>query len=200
MLFFGTSENLWLGLPRQISMRPVGWFEDPTFVYLGLALVAGFVIWLIFFSGNGDFKSFLSDLKGMPRETKPERFPVPVFDKSTIDLPRPPKAQRNPIIYQRSSDEIDLKLDTWAKDLRQSLREVRAESQWLVEKYKDVPLKRPKPEVKADKAKPAKKSPATKATKTQAIRTVAKKKATTSKPKAKSTSKLAQAKKPKGKA
>lgn len=158
-------------------MRPIQWFEDPIFVYLGLALVAGFVIWLMFFSGNGDFKSFLSDLKGMPRETKPEKFPVPVFNKSTFDLPRPPKVERKPLTFQRTADEIDLKLDTWAKDLRQSLREVRAESQWLVEKYKDVPLKRPKPEgptkkkaaTSKKKSKPAGKSKATSSRKTTAM-------------------------------
>lgn len=118
---------------------------------LSLLAIAGFVIWLVFFSGNGDFKSFIQDLKGQPKTEKKEPFPVPVFDRSKIELPRVPKPQRQPLSYKRTADEIDLKLDTWAKDLRQSLREVRAESQWLVEKYKDVPLKRPKPETPAKK-------------------------------------------------
>ena len=127
---------------------------------LSLVAIAGFVIWLVFFSGNGDFKSFIQDLKGEPKTDKKEPFPVPVFDRSKIEVPRAPKPQRKPLTYNRTADDIDLKLDTWAKDLRQSLREVRAESQWLVEKYKDVPLKRPKPETPAKKKAEATKAKA----------------------------------------
>jgi hypothetical protein len=152
---------------------------------LSLVAIAGFVIWLVFFSGNGDFKSFIQDLKGEPKTEKKEPFPVPVFDRSKIEVPRAPKPERKPLVYKRTADEIDLKLDTWAKDLRQSLREVRAESQWLVEKYKDVPLKRPKPETptkkKAVESK-AKAKPVAKAkspTKAKAVTT----KKTTTKPK-----------------
>lgn len=143
------------------QMMPAGQVDASDLVLQTLALlfVAGFVIWLLFFSGNGDFRSFLADLKGQPIESKPDPFPVPVFDKSRVEIPRPPKVQRKPVTYQRTADEIDLKLDTWATDLRKSLREVRAESQWLVEKYKDVPLKRPKPEAASKtQKKPAKKA------------------------------------------
>ncbi len=158
----------------------------PLWTALSLVAIAGFVIWLVFFSGNGDFKSFLQDLKGQPKPEKKEPFPVPVFDRSKIEVPRAPRPARKPLTYQRTADEIDLKLDTWAKDLRQSLREVRAESQWLVEKYKDVPLKRPNPDAPAKK-KPvetkAKAKPVAKAkSSTQAKAKTAKK--PTTKPKA----------------
>lgn len=158
---------------------------------LALISIAGFVVWLLFFSGNGTFQSFLEDLKGQPKTQKKEPFPVPVFDKSKLEIPLPPKPARMPLTYQRTADEIDLKLDTWAQDLRQSLREVRAESQWLVEKYKDVPLKRAKPE--AEKKKPAAKKPAETKKTSSATRsakgksTSAKKIAAKPKPKPKST-------------
>ena len=151
MTIFLTPRSLWLMLPAT-----QGGGSDSLLQAIALLFIAGFVVWLVFFSGNGDFRSFLADLKGQPKEVKQDPFPVPIFDKSKVEVPRPPKVQRKPVTYQRTADEIDLKLDTWAKDLRQSLREVRAESSWLVEKYKDVPLKRPKPE--AGKAKPAKKT------------------------------------------
>ena len=180
--------------------------SDMVMQALALLFVAGFVIWLLFFSGNGDFKSFLADLKAQPKESKPDPFPIPVFDKSKVEVPRPPKVQRKPLTYQRTADEIDLKLDTWAKDLRQSLREVRAESQWLVEKYKDVPLKRPKTE--ADQTKPAKKAVKTsgkttgssvkKPTKKTAVTKTTKAKAKDS-PTARTKAKTAATKKTKGK-
>lgn len=158
----------------QLGIR--GTDETQLLTILALVAIAGFVVWLLFFSGNGDFKSFLEDLKGQPKNVKKELFPVPVFDRSKIEVPLPPKPERKPLTYKRTADEIDLKLDTWAKDLRQSLREVRAESQWLVEKYKDVPLKRPKPEsptkkkaaTSKKKAKPAVKSKAPGSKKTTA--------------------------------
>ena len=173
--------------------------EMPLLTVMSLIAIAAFIIWLMFFSGNGDFKSFLEDLRGSPKNVKKERFPVPVFDRSKIEVPLPPKPARKPVSYNPTSDEIDLKLDTWAKDLRQSLREVRAESQWLVEKYKDVPLKRPKPEavvakkpaVTTAKAKPTPKPAASK--KTQVVST----KKTSPKPKA--TKKAATSKPAKGK-
>jgi hypothetical protein len=152
---------------------------------LALIVIAGFVAWLLFFSGNGTFQSFLEDLKGQPKTEKRDPFPVPVFDKSKLEVPLPPKPVRKPLTYQRTADEIDLKLDTWARDLRQSLREVRAESQGLVEKYKDVPLRRAKPE--AEKKKPAAEKPEksrTTASKTSSVKgksTTAKK--STAKPK-----------------
>ena len=166
---------------------------------LSLIAIAAFIIWLMFFSGNGDFKSFLEDLKGSPKSEKKERFPVPVFDRSKIDLPLPPKPARRPVSYTPTSDEIDLKLDTWAKDLRQSLREVRAESQWLVEKYKDVPLKRPKPEVvvaKKPAATKAKAKPTPKPAASKKTQAVSKKKTS---PKPKAAKKAATSKPAKGK-
>lgn len=198
MTIFSASQGPWQMLPTGQSG-----VSDMVLQALALLVIAGFVIWLIFFSGNGDFKSFLADFKGQPEETKQEQFPVPVFDKSRVEVPRPPKVQRKPITYQRTADEIDLKLDTWAKDLHQSLREVRAESIGLVEKYKDVPLKRPKPEAKAtgSEKKPVKKS--TRSTTEKPIKKTSSTKTTKAKPKAATTAKTkgktASTKKPKGK-
>lgn len=198
MTIFLAPHNPWQMLPSGQSAVP-----DMVLQALALLLIAGFIIWLIFFSGNGDFKSFLEDLKGQPQEIKTDPFPVPVFDKSKVEVPRPPRVQRKPLTYQRTADELDLKLDNWAKDLRQSLHEVRAESQWLVEKYKDVPLKRPKPEGKAtvSEKKPVKKS--TRSTTGKPIKKTASTKSTKAKPKAATTAKTkgkpASTKKPKGK-
>ena len=132
--------------------------NDQLLVVLALVGIAGFVVWMLFFSGNGTIQDFVKDLTTRPNRKPKDPFPVPQFDKSKLEVPLPPKPVRKPLTYHRTADEIDMKLDNWAKDLKASLREVRAESQWLVEKYKDVPLKRPKPDV----AKPATKKAETK--------------------------------------
>lgn len=172
----------------QLSMPAGG--DIQLWTTLALLAIAGFVIWLLFFSGNGDLRTFLEDLKGPPKKEKKEPFPVPVFDRSKIEVPLPPKPARKPLTYKRTADEIDLKLDTWAKDLRQSLREVRAESQWLVEKYKDVPLKRAKPDgatkkkasPSPSKAKPKPSAKTTGTSKTAATKKTATKPKTVKKP------------------
>ena len=153
--------------------------NDQLLVVLALVGIAGFVVWMLFFSGNGTIQDFIKDLTTKPNRKPKDPFPVPQFDKSKIEVPRPPKPVRKPLKYQRTADEIDLKLDNWAKDLRTSLREVRAESQWLVEKYKDVPLKRPKPETASPAKKSEPKKPAAKKTTKPAAKTA------TPKPKAK---------------
>ena len=129
--------------------------NDQLLVVLALVGIAGFVVWMMFFSGNGTLQDFIKDLTTRPNRKPRDPFPVPQFDKSKLEVPLPPKPVRKPLTYKRTADEIDLKLDNWAKDLRTSLREVRAESQWLVEKYKDVPLKRAKPEAPKPAAKKA---------------------------------------------
>ena len=134
--------------------------DDQLLVGLALLGIAGFVVWMLFFSGNGTIEDFLKDLTSRPNRKPKDPFPVPQFDKSKLEVPRPPKPVRKPLTYKWTADEIDLKLDNWAKDLKNSLREVRAESQWLVEKYKDVPLKRAKPE----EAKPSSKTATSKKT------------------------------------
>lgn len=153
--------------------------NDQLLVVLALVGIAGFVVWMLFFSGNGTIQDFIKDLTSKPDRKPKDPFPVPQFDKSKIEVPLPPKPVRKPLKYQRTADEIDLKLDNWARDLKNSLREVRAESQWLVEKYKDVPLKRPKPE----KALPTKNTEPKKPAAQKTTKPAAK--AATSKPKAK---------------
>ena len=148
--------------------------DDQFVVGLALLGIAGFVVWMLFFSGNGTLQDFLRDLKTKPDNKPKDAFPVPQFDKSVIDVPAPPKAKRKLLTYHRTADEIDMKLDNWAADLKKSLREVRAESQWLVEKYKDVPLKRSKPETKPA-AKKAAKPKTTKASATGKPKPAAKK-------------------------
>lgn len=161
--------------------------SDQLLVVLALVGIAGFVVWLLFFSGNGTFKDFLQDMKNSVDRTPKDPFPVPQFDKSKLVVPLPPKPARKPLTFQRTADEIDLKLDTWARDLRTSLREVRAESEWLVEKYKDVPLKREKP---AGDKKPAKKATTQKPTAKKTVKKTTSKKTTTkAKPAAKKAAK-----------
>lgn len=160
--------------------------NDQLLVVLALVGIAGFVVWMLFFSGNGTIQDFIKDLTTRPNRKPKDPFPVPQFDKSKLEVPLPPKPVRKPLTYKRTADEIDMKLDNWAKDLKASLREVRAESQWLVEKYKDVPLKRAKPEAPKPAKKKAepKKAEAKKSAKTKTAATKAK-----AKPAAKKTSK-----------
>ena len=164
--------------------------NDQLLVVLALVGIAGFVVWMLFFSGNGTIQDFISDLTKKPNQEPKDPYPVPQFDKSKLEIPLPPKPVRKPLTFQRTADEIDMKLDSWAKDLKNSLREVRAESEWLVEKYKDVPLKRAKPETPKPAAKKAepKKAAAKKPAKPKAAagaktkaKPVAKKSATTTK-------------------
>ena len=152
--------------------------SDQLLVVLALLGIAGFVVWLLFFSGNGTFRDFLQDMKSSVDRKPKDPFPVPQFDKSKLVVPLPPKPARKPLTFHRTADEIDLKLDTWAKDLRTSLREVRAESEWLVEKYKDVPLKREKPAVSK---KPAKKATTQKPTAKKTVKKTTTKKTTSKK-------------------
>lgn len=157
------------GLARQVVLGGQGG-NDQLLVVLALVGIAGSVVWMLFFSGNGTIQDFVKDLTTRPNRKPKDPFPVPQFDKSKLEVPLPPKPVRKPLTYHRTADEIDMKLDNWAKDLKASLREVRAESQWLVEKYKDVPLKRPKPETQKPAAKKAepKKTEAKKPTKPKA--------------------------------
>lgn len=139
-------------LARQVALVGQGG-NDQLLVVLALVGIAGFVVWMLFFSGNGTIQDFIKDLTTRPNRNPKDPFPVPQFDKSKLEIPRAPKAVRKPPTYRRTPDEIDFKLDNWARDLKNSLKEVRAESQWLIEKYKDVPLKRPKPETSKSSAK-----------------------------------------------
>jgi hypothetical protein len=138
--------------------------DQQLLIIASLALIAAFVVWLLFFSGNGTFGDFIEDIKSAPNRKQKDPFPVPQFDKSKVLVPVPPKSVRKPLKYRWSPDEIDLKLDSWAKDLRSSLKEVRVESMALAEKYKDVPLKRARPEAakKPADAKTSKPKPAAK--------------------------------------
>lgn len=118
--------------------------DDQSLVGLALVAIAAFVVWLLFFSGNGTIQDFIKDITSRPDRKPKELFPVPQFDKSKLDIPRPPKPARKPLKYKRTVDEINYELDDWAKELRESIKDVRSESRSLVEKYKDVPLKRSK--------------------------------------------------------
>jgi hypothetical protein len=50
-----------------------------------------------------------------------------------------PEPKKEPV-----KTEFDLELDSWAESLRSSIREVRSDSTDLVEKYKDVPTRKPR--------------------------------------------------------
>lgn len=97
-------------------------------VAVALCAVAGFLIWLLFFTGEG-YKGIFRDLRSIRKE-KREPFPVPVFDRTKIELPRPKKpAPRNLERNREISGSEQLKI--WAEELRNSIDEVRKEANTL---------------------------------------------------------------------
>lgn len=140
---------------------------DSTLVFLALLAVAGFMVWLIFFTGEG-YKGIWEDIKSA-RGIKKERFPVPVFDRSKIDLPRPkkPKLQaisRQPINFNEEQ------LRDWAEQLQQSIKDIRKEASELAKAYNAMP-----PSLIEDPAKPRRKPAAKKTAKKPATKKTAKK-------------------------
>ena len=154
---------------------------NESLVGLALLVIAGFVLWLVLFTGDG-YKGIAQDLKSIGRK-KPEKFPVPVFDRSKIELPRPkkPKVQdpvREPINFNEQQ------LRDWADQLQQSIKEIRKEASELAKAYNAMP-----PSLIEDPSKPKRKPAAKKTTKKVAVKKTAKKpaakKAATAKPKKK---------------
>jgi adenylate kinase len=130
---------------------------DSTLVVLALLAVTGFMVWLVFFTGEG-YKGIWEDIKSA-RGIKKERFPVPIFDRSKIDLPRPkkPKLQaitREPINFNEQQ------LRDWASQLQQSIKDIRKEATELAKAYNAMP-----PSLVEDPSKPKRKGkPAAKKT------------------------------------
>lgn len=154
---------------------------DSSLVVLALLAVAGFMVYLVFFTGDG-YRGILEDLKSLSNKKK-ERFPVPVFDRSKIELPRPkkPKIQypvREPINFNEQQ------LRDWADQLQQSIKEIRKEASELAKAYNAMP-----PSLIEDPSKPKRKPAAKKTTKKVAVKKTAKKpaakKAIAAKPKKK---------------
>ena len=164
---------------------------DSTLVLLALLGVTGFMIWLVFFTGEG-YRGILEDLKSVGQKKK-ERFPMPIFDRSKIDLPRPKKPKLTTINREPINFNED-QLRAWADQLQQSIKDIRKEASELAKAYNAMPPSliedpnRPKrkPKPAAKKAKTTKTTKATKATKTKktAVKKAApKRKATVAKPK-----------------
>jgi hypothetical protein len=106
----------------------------------------------------------LQDLKSV-RKVKQERFPVPIFDRSKIELPRPKKP--TPRILERSNEVSGAEqLAIWAEELRKSIEEIREEANALAKAYKELPPQfaelATKPPKRAITAKPTSKKTAAK--------------------------------------
>ena len=154
---------------------------DSSLVVLALLAVAGFMVYLVFFTGDG-YKGILQDLKSLSNKKK-ERFPVPVFDRSKIELPRPKKPKiQDPVREPINFNEQQLR--DWADQLQQSIKEIRKEASELAKAYNAMP-----PSLIEDPSKPKRKPAAKKTTKKVAVKKTAKKpaakKAATAKPKKK---------------
>lgn len=126
-------------------------FGQPNDSMVGLALVAviAFVLWLVLFTGDG-YKGILEDLKSINRK-KPEKFPVPVFDRSKIELPRPKK----PTLQTSKKKPVKLdeeQLVDFANQLMQSAKDIRKEAAELVKAYNAMP-----PSLVEDPSKPRRK-------------------------------------------
>lgn len=162
--------------------------SDSAFVVLALFAVTGFMVWLVFFTGEG-YKGIVQDIKSA-RGIKKERFPVPIFDRSKIDLPRPKKPKLQ-AITREPIDFNEQQLRDWASHLQQSIKDIRKEATELAKAYNSMP-----PSLVGDPSRPKRKSrPAAKKTTKNAAA-----KKTTKKPVKKAGSKRATAVKAKKKA
>ncbi len=154
---------------------------DSALVVLALLAVAGFMVYLVFFTGDG-YRGILEDLKSLSNKKK-ERFPVPVFDRSKIELPRPKKPKiQDPVREPINFNEQQLR--DWAEQLQQSIKEIRKEASELAKAYNAMP-----PSLIEDPSKPKRKPAAKKTTKKVAVKKTVKKpaakKAIAAKPKKK---------------
>lgn len=129
---------------------------NESLVGLALLVIAGFVLWLVLFTGDG-YKGIAQDLKSIGRK-KPEKFPVPVFDRSKIELPRPKKPKLQAIVREPINFNEE-QLRDWADQLQQSIKEIRKEASELAKAYNAMP-----PSLVEDPAKPRRKPVAKRAT------------------------------------
>ena len=114
--------------------------QDPTetaLVVVALLAVVAFLVWLVFFTGEG-YKGIWEDLKSFGGNKNKERFPVPIFERSKIDLPRPKKPKlgtisREPINFNEEQ------LRDWANQLQQSIKDIRKEANELAKAYNSMP-------------------------------------------------------------
>lgn len=151
---------------------------ETAFVVVVLLGVVAFLVWLVFFTGEG-YKGIWEDLKSIGSNKKKERFPVPIFDRSKIDLPRPKKPKlgtisREPINFNEQQ------LRDWAEQLQQSIKDIRKEANELAKAYNSMP-----PSLVEDPSKPRRKpkaAPKAKTTKKPATKKAAPKKPAAKKP------------------
>ena len=68
-----------------------------------------------------------------------ERTDQKPVERNSVPRPARLEPKREPV-----KTEFDIELDSWAESLRSSIREVRSDSTDLVEKYKDVPTRKPR--------------------------------------------------------
>jgi hypothetical protein len=155
-------------------------------VLLALLGVTAFLVWLVFFTGEG-YQGIVQDLKSITKKRQ-DLYAVPVFDRSKIDLPRPKKPFPKAIDRPRSADGAE-QLSAWAEELRQSIEEIREEANALAKAYKDLPpqfselASKPPKRASSKLAKsPAKKAPVKKKAKPVKKTQVTKAKNTASKP------------------
>lgn len=151
---------------------------ETAFVVVVLLGVVAFLVWLVFFTGEG-YKGIWEDLKSFGGNKNKERFPVPIFDRSKIDLPRPKKPKlgtisREPINFNEQQ------LRDWAEQLQQSINDIRKEANELAKAYNSMP-----PSLVEDPSKPRRKpraTPKAKTTKKPATKKAAPKKPAAKKP------------------
>lgn len=128
---------------------------------VALLAVFGFIVWLVFFSGNGDFRSFVADLS--PEKKKKKKVaPASVATRK----------ETNKFLDAYSND-----IKNWVSSLRRTRDEISSESSVLLEKYPPIENKKATTK-KVTKKKPPSQRSAAKKTAKKATRTaVSKKKA-----------------------
>lgn len=128
---------------------------------VALLAVLGFIVWLVFFSGNGDFRSFVADLS-----------PVKKKKKKVAPASLATRKETNKFLDAYSTD-----IKNWVSSLRQTRDDISSESSVLLEKYPPAEKKKAKTK-KVTKKKPPSKRTAAKKTAKKATKTaVSKKKA-----------------------
>lgn len=152
---------------------------NDSLVALALVAIGAFIAWLVLLTGDG-YKGIIDDLRNTRRK-KIERFPVPVFDRSKIELPRPKKPKLQAIVREPINFNEE-QLRDWANQLQQSIKELRKEATELAKAYNSVP-----PSLVEDPSKPRRKP----AAKSKAVKKAVKKKPATKKTVAKKSVKKA---------
>lgn len=131
---------------------------------VALLAVLGFIVWLVFFSGNGDFRSFVADLSPVKKKKKKKKKVAPASLAT--------RKETNKFLDAYSTD-----IKNWVSSLRQTRDDISSESSVLLEKYPPAEKKKATTKKVTKKKPPSRRTPAKKTSKKATKTAVSKKKA-----------------------